>query len=68
MTTPQPAMFSNGVWVVDEFFTEAKIEALNSELLRREISSEQVIAVLPVAGQIMVSPTPPQFPVLYRTN
>ena len=68
MTAPQPAMFSNGVWVVDEFFTEAKIEALNSELLRREISAGQVIAVLPVAGQIMVSPTPPQFRVLYRTN
>jgi hypothetical protein len=68
MTAPQPAMFSNNVWVVDEFFTEAKIEALNSELLRREISAEQVIAVLPVAGQIMVSPTPPQFRVLYRTN
>jgi hypothetical protein len=61
-------MFSNSVWVVDEFFTEAKIEALNSELLRREISAEQVIAILPVAGQIMVSPTPPQFRVLYRTN
>jgi hypothetical protein len=68
MTAPQPAMFSNSVWVVDEFFTEAKIEALNTELLRREISAEQVIAILPVAGQIMVSPTPPQFRVLYRTN
>ena len=68
MTVPQPAMFSNSAWVVDEFFTEARIEALNTELLRREISAAQVIAILPVAGQIMVSPTPPQFRVLYRTN
>jgi hypothetical protein len=68
MTAPQPAMFSNSAWIVDEFFTEARIEALNTELLRRDISAEQVIAILPVAGQIMVSPTPPQFRVLYRTN
>jgi hypothetical protein len=68
MTVPQPAMFSNSAWVVDEFFTEARIETLNTELLRREISAAQVIAILPVAGQIMVSPTPPQFRVLYRTN
>jgi hypothetical protein len=68
MTVPQPAMFSNSAWVVDEFFTEARIEALNTELHRREISAAQVIAILPVAGQIMVSPTPPQFRVLYRTN
>jgi hypothetical protein len=68
MTAPQPAMFSNSAWVVDEFFTEAKIGALNTELLKREISAEQVIAILPVEGQIMVSPTPPRFRVLYRTN
>jgi hypothetical protein len=68
MTAPQRAMFSNSAYVVDEFFTEAKIEALNAELLKREISAERVIAILPVAGQIMVSPTPPQFRVLYRTN
>jgi hypothetical protein len=48
------------------FFTEARIEALNTELLRRKISAEQVIAVLPVAGQMMVNPTPAQFRVLYR--
>jgi hypothetical protein len=67
MATPQPATFSN-IHVVDEFFTEARIEALNSELIRREIAAEQVITVLTVAGQIMVSPTPPQFRVLYRTR
>ena len=68
MTALQRPMFSNSAYVVDEFFTDARIEALNTELLRREISAEQVIAILPVAGQIMVSPPPPQFRVLYRTN
>jgi hypothetical protein len=53
---------------VEEFFTEARVAALNIELLKRGISAEQVIAILPVAGQIMVSPTPPQFRVLYRTH
>jgi hypothetical protein len=67
MATPQPAAFSN-IHVVDEFFTEARIEALNNELVRREIATEQVITVLTVAGQIMVSPTPMQFRVLYRTR
>ena len=68
MTALQRPMFSNSATIVDEFFTDARIEALNTELLRREISAAQVIAILPVAGQIMVSPTPPQFRVLYRTN
>jgi hypothetical protein len=67
MATPQPATFSN-LHVVDEFFTEARIEALNSEMIRREIAAEQVITIIPVAGQIMASPTPPQFRVLYRTR
>jgi hypothetical protein len=62
MATPQPATFSN-IHIVDEFFTEARIELLNSELIKREIAAEQVITVLPVA-----SPTPPQFRVLYRTR
>ena len=44
------------------------LNALNSELIKREIAAEQVITILPVAGQIMVSPTPPQFRVLYRTR
>ncbi len=66
MTAPQRAQFSTSANVVDELFTEARIEALNTELLRREISAEQVIAVLPVAGQMMVNPTPAQFRVLYR--
>jgi hypothetical protein len=68
MTAMQTPVFSNSTRVVDEFFTEARIEALNIELLRREISADQLIAVLPVPGQIMARPTPPQFRVLYRTN
>jgi hypothetical protein len=68
MAAPQRATLSNNASVVDEFFTDARIEALNSELIKREIAAEQVITILPVAGQIMVSPTPPQFRVLYRTR
>ena len=53
--------------VVDELFTEAKIDALNAKLIERGISADQVIAILPVEAQIVASPTPPQFRVLYRT-
>ena len=68
MTALQRAPLANSTPVVDEFFTEAKVEALNAELTRREVSAEQVIAVLPVAGQIVAAPTAPQFRVLYRTR
>ena len=67
MTAPQRAGFSNAANVVDEMFTEARIEALNAKLIERGISADQVIAILPVEAQIMVNPTPPQFRVLYRT-
>jgi hypothetical protein len=67
MTAPQRAQFSNRANVVDELFTEAKIDALNTKLIERGISADQVIAILPVEAQLMVNPTPPQFRVLYRT-
>ena len=67
MTAPQRAQFSNRANVVDEIFTEAKIDALNTKLIERGISADQVIAILPVEAQRMVNPTPPRFRVLYRT-
>jgi hypothetical protein len=67
MTTPQPAQFSNHAKVVEEIFTEAEIDALNTKLIERGISADRVIAILPAEAQIMVNPTPRQFRVLYRT-
>ena len=67
MTAPHRAGFSSAANVVDEMFTEARIEALNAKLIERGISADQVIAILPVEARIMVNPTPPQFRVLYRT-
>ena len=66
MTAPQRAQFSNSANVVAEIFTEAKIDALNTKLMERGVSADQVIAILPVEAKIMVDPTPPQFRVLYR--
>jgi len=43
MAAPQRAAFSNSTNVVDEMFTEAKIDALNSKLIERGISADQVI-------------------------
>jgi hypothetical protein len=67
MTAPQRAQFSNHANVVDEMFTEARIDALNAKLIERGISADQVIAILPVEARIVANPTPPQFRVLYRT-
>ena len=67
MTAPPRAQFSNSASVVAEIFTEAKIDALNTKLMERNVSADQVIAILPVEAKIMVDPTPPQFRVLYRT-
>ena len=67
MTAPQRTPFSNSANVVDEIFTEARIDALNSKLIERGISADRVIAILPVEARIMVNPAPPQFRVLYRT-
>jgi hypothetical protein len=67
MTAPQRAPFSNSANVVDEMFTDARIDALNAKLIERGISAEQVIAILPVEAQIVANPKPPQFRVLYRT-
>jgi hypothetical protein len=67
MTAPQRAELSNSANLVDEMFTEAKIDALNAKLIEQGISADQVIAILPVEAQTMVNPAPPRFRVLYRT-
>jgi hypothetical protein len=67
MTAAAPAPFSNSA-IVNELFTEAKIDALNTKLIERGISADQIIAILSVEAQLMVNPTPPQFRVLYRTS
>jgi hypothetical protein len=66
MTTAQRAQLSNNANVVAEIFTEATIDALNTKLMKRGISADRVIAILPVEAQIMANPTPPQFRVLYQ--
>ncbi|WP_029587425.1 hypothetical protein [Bradyrhizobium sp. URHD0069] len=68
MTAPERALSSNRANVVDEIFTEARIDALNTKLIERGISANQVIAILAVEAQAMANPTPPQFRVLYRTT
>jgi hypothetical protein len=67
MTAPQRAPLSNSA-AVGEIFTAARIDALNAKLIERGISADQVIAILPVEAQIVASPKPPQFRVLYRTT
>lgn len=67
MAALQHAHVTNRADVIGEIYTDAKIEALNTVLVERGISGEQIIAILPEAGQTLVKPTPPRFRVLYRT-
>lgn len=64
-TTPLKTL-ANDEGNVRELFTKADVEALNSALTEQGISPHQIITVLHVPGQIVASPTAPQFRVLYR--
>jgi hypothetical protein len=68
MNAVHRALFPNRRRLVEEFFTDATTEKLSAELIRREISPEQVITILPVPAQTILNPTPRQFRVLYRAN
>ena len=59
---------SNRADVIKELFTEARIDALNSALADLGIAAEKIVAIFQVPGQALVSPTPAQFRVLYRSS
>jgi 1,6-anhydro-N-acetylmuramate kinase len=60
------AVSSNRAKVLEEIVVEAKIDALNSVLADRGVSADRIVSVIPLPGQTLVNPTPPQFRVLYR--
>lgn len=66
MVIAQAVPQSNRAKVLDEVVVEAKIDALNAVLADRGISADRIISVIPLPGQTLVSPTPPQYRVLYR--
>jgi hypothetical protein len=68
MPSTQRSQFSDPANIVEECYCEARIDALNHTLLERGISTDRVIAILPVPGQTMVNPTADRFRVLYRTT
>jgi hypothetical protein len=66
MALAQAIPQSNRAKVLDEIVVAAEIDTLNAALAERGISADRIVAVLPLEAKIMVSPTPPQFRVLYR--
>ena len=66
MALAQAVPQSNRAKILDEIVVEVEIDTLNAALAERGISADRIVAVIPLAGQIMVTPTPPQFRVLYR--
>jgi hypothetical protein len=67
MAVAQP-FYSNRTDAVGEIVTEANVLALNAALADRGIDAERIISILPVAAQTLVTATPAQFRVLYRTH
>ena len=61
MAIAQAVPQSNRAKVLDEIVVEAKIDALNAVLADRGISADRIISVIPLPGQTLVSPTPPQY-------
>jgi len=59
---------SNRADVVQELFTEARLDALNTALADLGIAGEKIITIFQVPGQTLVNPTPAQFRVLYRVG
>jgi hypothetical protein len=68
MAAMQRAPLPNTPNVVDELFTDANIVALNEVLVERGISPDRIVTIVMVPGQTMVTPTAPQFRVLYRAT
>lgn len=62
------APFSNQVGAVYEIVTEATLDALNAALTQHGIDAERIISILPLPGQSMAFPKPPQFRVLFRAS
>jgi hypothetical protein len=60
------AVRSNHADTVGEVVTEATIIALNSALADRGIEAEQIISILPIEPQTLVTIAPAKFRVLYR--
>ena len=54
--------------MVKEFCTEATLPALNNMLVSRGIDPHAIITIVEMHGQTTVSPTPPQFRVLYEVH
>ncbi|MBA4223133.1 MAG: hypothetical protein C0458_20585 [Methylobacterium sp.] len=59
---------SNQVGLVDEIVTESSLDALNAALAVHGIDADRIISILPVPGQTMAFPKPPQLRVLFRAS
>lgn len=52
--------------LVGEFFTEARLDALNAELSVHGVDPSRIIAIFEVPGQSVANTLPPRYHVLYR--
>jgi hypothetical protein len=52
--------------LVGEFFTEARLDALNGALAAHGVDASRIITIFEVPGQSVANALPPRYHVLYR--
>ena len=52
--------------LVGEFFTEARLDALNAALAAKGVDASRIITIFEVPGQSVANALPPRYHVLYR--
>jgi hypothetical protein len=52
--------------LVGEFFTEARLDALNGALAAHGVDASRIIAIFEAPGQSVANALPPRYHVLYR--
>ncbi len=61
--TPKPITAAE---TVGEFFTEARLDALNAALAAHKVDASRIITIFEVPGQSVANALPPRYHVLYR--
>jgi hypothetical protein len=52
--------------LVGEFFTEARLDALNAALAAHGVDASRIITIFEIPGQSVANALPPRYHVLYR--
>ena len=66
MTIQTPQLIKAASETVGEFFTEARLDALNAALAAHGVDASRIITIFEIPGQSVANALPPRYHVLYR--